>query len=145
MDSSPESPEIPVHQEDLATPPSFPSEATERMQKSFEDSQAFGGRRVSGESTASAASQKKEGGLGSQEVERQEVESQEAEPGEKQVVEGDRGEWGNHCEFFLTSLGLAVGLGNVWRFPYICYENGGGTFLVTSMMSLCHVLHRSPT
>ena len=27
-----------------------------------------------------------------------------------------RGEWGNHCEYFLTALGFAVGLGNVWRF-----------------------------
>jgi SNF family Na+-dependent transporter len=37
----------------------------------------------------------------------------------------EREAWSNHCEFFLTSLGLAVGLGNVWRFPYIAFENGG--------------------
>ena len=42
----------------------------------------------------------------------------------------DRDSWGNQCEFFLSALGLAVGLGNVWRFPYICYQNGSGTFLI---------------
>ncbi len=39
------------------------------------------------------------------------------------VESKERAEWGNHCEFFLTSLGLAVGLGNIWRFPYIAYAN----------------------
>merc|ERR1719430_662299 len=51
-------------------------------------------------------------------------------------VENDRGEWGNHYEYFLTSLGMAVGLGNVWRFPYVCYENGGGTFLIPYLLCL---------
>jgi hypothetical protein len=46
----------------------------------------------------------------------------------------ERAEWGNHCEYFLTSLGLAVGLGNLWRFPYVCYENGGGTFLIPYLL-----------
>ena len=41
----------------------------------------------------------------------------------------EREAWGNHCEFFLTSLGLAVGLGNVWRFPYVAFQNGGKQFV----------------
>ena len=41
----------------------------------------------------------------------------------KEVIDTDREQWGNHCEFFLSSLGLAVGLGNIWRFPYVAYEN----------------------
>lgn len=51
----------------------------------------------------------------------------------------DRGSWGNHCEFLLTSLGFAVGLGNVWRFPYVAYTNGGGTFLIPYLIMLFFV------
>ena len=37
-----------------------------------------------------------------------------------------RGTWSNYTEVFLTYLGYCVGLGNVWRFPYLCYKSGGG-------------------
>ncbi|ESO97261.1 hypothetical protein LOTGIDRAFT_115105 [Lottia gigantea] len=52
-----------------------------------------------------------------------------------------RGSWSKKLEYILAVIGYAVGLGNVWRFPYLCYRSGGGAFLLPFfiMLILCGV------
>lgn len=44
--------------------------------------------------------------------------------------------WNNDIEFLMSCIALSVGLGNVWRFPFIALENGGGAFLIPYLIVL---------
>ncbi|XP_071444225.1 sodium-dependent nutrient amino acid transporter 1-like [Hetaerina americana] len=47
-----------------------------------------------------------------------------------------RQQWSNQTEFLLSCIAMSVGLGNVWRFPFTAYENGGGAFLIPYLIVL---------
>jgi len=44
--------------------------------------------------------------------------------------------WDSPVQFFFTVLGFCVGLGNIWRFPYLCQQNGGGAFIIPFFVML---------
>ncbi|XP_069716692.1 sodium- and chloride-dependent GABA transporter 2 isoform X4 [Phaenicophaeus curvirostris] len=48
----------------------------------------------------------------------------------------ERGQWNNKLEYVLSVAGEIIGLGNVWRFPYLCYKNGGGAFFIPYLIFL---------
>lgn len=53
-----------------------------------------------------------------------------------QSEETKRGAFSSRRVFILAAIGSAVGLGNIWRFPYVAYENGGGAFIIPYIIAL---------
>ncbi|WP_244833991.1 sodium-dependent transporter [Clostridium sp. BJN0001] len=51
-------------------------------------------------------------------------------------MENKREEWNNKLGFILAAVGSAVGLGNIWRYPYLVYANGGGAFLIPYFVAI---------
>ncbi|XP_015434043.1 PREDICTED: sodium-dependent nutrient amino acid transporter 1-like [Dufourea novaeangliae] len=59
-------------------------------------------------------------------------------PEEMSIAENgeQRATWGNGLEFLMSCIAMSIGLGNVWRFPFTAYENGGGVFLIPYIIVL---------
>nr|XP_032292681.1 sodium-dependent nutrient amino acid transporter 1 isoform X1 [Drosophila virilis] len=54
----------------------------------------------------------------------------------KEKAQQQTEQWGNGLEFLFSCISLSVGLGNIWRFPYIAFQNGGGTFVIPYLIAL---------
>ncbi|KAL1480084.1 hypothetical protein MTO96_051332, partial [Rhipicephalus appendiculatus] len=47
--------------------------------------------------------------------------------------------WDHKADFFLSSIGLSAGIGNLWRFPFLVFDNGGGAFLFVYLLVIALV------
>ena len=54
----------------------------------------------------------------------------------KDDITTDRPRWMNRWTFLISTVSAAIGIGNVWRFPYLSFKHGGSTFIYTYLYSL---------
>src|SRR6056297_1737724 len=52
------------------------------------------------------------------------------------TTSADREQWGSRLGFILAAAGSAIGLGNIWRFPYVTADNGGGAFVIVYLICI---------
>lgn len=48
----------------------------------------------------------------------------------------EQAQWDSTLSFLFAMIGVAVGLGNIWRFSYVVYTNGGGTFFIPYLVAI---------
>lgn len=58
------------------------------------------------------------------------------EKGLKKTGKGNREKFGSRIGFILVSAGCAIGIGNVWKFPYLCGQYGGAAFILLYLIFL---------
>ena len=58
---------------------------------------------------------------------------------EEELDAEDRPAWNSKLQYILAQIGFSVGLGNIWRFPYLCQKNGGGKGQPCLSQSALHV------
>ena len=58
---------------------------------------------------------------------------------QRKEEELERQNWSSPLEYYLSCIALAIGLGNVWRFPFVAYNNGGGAFLLPYLIAVAVV------
>ena len=50
-------------------------------------------------------------------------------------------EWSSRFGYIMVAAGAAIGLGNIWKFPYLAYQGGGGVFLVVYILIVAVMAH----